>query len=153
MALRHQTVLHLIFLANSIIYQAGSHGALKAPSCPPDSLPAFTSPSINSYHGSLNDRMVVEKTMDITMTLSSIFRFISLVVLLVPVTGARYLIESASTTPAGLIAIDGLSPRPTLGPRQDKLLEKLQRRADSIISPAPSNWCGFIDGDYGESEI
>lgn len=97
--------------------------------------------------------MVVAKTMNITMALSSIFRFISLVVLLVPVAYARYLIESASTTPAGLIAIDGLSPRPTLGPRRDKLLEKLQRRADSIISPAPSNWCGFIDGDYGESEI
>lgn len=87
------------------------------------------------------------------MVLSSIFRFISLVVLLVPLTGARYLIESASTTPAGLIAVDGLSPRPTLGPRQDKLLGRLQRRADSIISPAPSNWCGFLDGDYGESGI
>lgn len=153
MALRHQTDLHLILLANSTIDQAGSHGALKAPSCPPDSLPAFTPPSSNSYHGSLKNRMVVAKTMNITMALSSIFRFISLVVLLVPVTYARYLIESASTTPAGLIAIDGLSPRPTLGPRRDKLLEKLQRRADSIISPAPSNWCGFIDGDYGESEI
>lgn len=87
------------------------------------------------------------------MALSSIFRVISLVVLLVPFTGARYLIESASTTPADLISIDGLSPRPTLGPRQDKLLGMLQRRADSIISPAPSNWCGFIEGDYGESGI
>lgn len=94
--------------------------------------------------------MAVGKALDITMASSSIVRFISLVLLLVPVTGARYLIESASTTPAGLIPIGGISPRPTLGPRRDKLLEKLQRRADSIISPALSNWCGFIDGDYGE---
>lgn len=91
--------------------------------------------------------------MDIPMALRSIVGFISLVLLLVPVTGARYLIESASPTSAGLIPICGISPRPTLGPRRDKLLQKLQRRADSIISPAPSNWCGFIDGDYGESGI
>lgn len=90
--------------------------------------------------------------MDITMALGSFFRFTSLVLLLVPATGARYLIEGASTTSPGLVPVDGISPRPTPAPEWNRALNELRRRADSIISPAPSNWCGFIDGNYGESE-
>lgn len=157
-ALRLQTELHLIHLVYSTLDQAESHGALKGSSCPPCSLPAFSSCSItiqqlSVYHGSLNNRMAVGKTMDITMTLGSFFRFISLVLLLVPATGARYLIEGASTTSPGLMPVDGISPRPTPAPEWNRAFNELRRRADSIISPAPPNWCGFVDGDYSKSEI
>lgn len=97
--------------------------------------------------------MAVGKMMDIAMALGTFFRFISFVSLLVPATGARHLIEGASTTSPGLMPVDGISPRPTPAPEWNRALNDLRRRADSIISPAPSNWCGFIDGDYGESEM
>lgn len=104
------------------------------------------------YHSSLNNRMTVGTTMDITMALGSFFRFISLVLLLVPATSARYLIEGASTTSPGLMPVDGISPRPTRAPEWNGGLNELRRRADNIISSALPNWCGFIEGDYGESE-
>lgn len=110
-------------------------------------------PSLLFYHSSRSNRMAVETTMEITMALGSFFRFISLVLLLVPATGARYLTEGASTTSSGLMPMDGTSPRPTRAPDWNRGLNDLRRRADSIISPAPSNWCGLIDGDYSESEI
>lgn len=80
-------------------------------------------------------------------------RFLSLVLLLVPATGARYLIEAATTTSPGLIGMGDLSPLPTDGPEWNGVPNELRRRAGSIISPPLSNWCGFIDGDYGESDI
>ncbi|MCJ1346376.1 hypothetical protein MMC31_004592 [Peltigera leucophlebia] len=95
--------------------------------------------------------MTVGTTMDITMALGSFFRFISLVLLLVPATSARYLIEGASTTSPGLMPVDGISPRPTRAPEWNGGLNELRRRADNIISSALPNWCGFIEGDYAPS--
>ena len=87
------------------------------------------------------------------MALRSLFRIIGLLLLLVPSTGARYLIEGASITSPGLMPLDGMSPRPTLAAEWNRVPHELRRRADSIIPSSLSNLCGFLDGDPGESEI
>ena len=51
-------------------------------------------------------------------------------------------------TQAGLIAMGGMSPRPTDAPGSEGIPQELRRRG--VQYPPPDNWCGFVDGDYGE---
>lgn len=53
-------------------------------------------------------------------------------------------------TPMGLMATAGMSPRPTEAPGFNIIPQELRRRQD-VQFPPPANWCGFVDGDYGES--
>lgn len=50
-------------------------------------------------------------------------------------------------TPPGLVAIDGISPRPTRAPDPAGIPAKLRKRA-SVEYPPPASWCGFVSGDY-----
>lgn len=53
-------------------------------------------------------------------------------------------------TPAGLMAMNGVTPRPTQAPGWDGLPRELRKRAaGEYIYPPPPNWCGFVSGDYG----
>lgn len=74
------------------------------------------------------------------------------------VIGAFCLLEMAhamiwsgpQVTPAGLVAVDGVSPRPTQAPGWDGLPVELRKRgAGQYVYPPPPNWCGFINGHYG----
>lgn len=49
-------------------------------------------------------------------------------------------------TPVGLMAMDGMSPRPTQAPGWDGLPGELRKR--DYQYPPPLNWCGFVTGDY-----
>lgn len=74
------------------------------------------------------------------------------------VTLAPFLYEAASAvpwieplpTPQGLLADAGVSPRPTEAPGFNGVPKELIRRQQNILYPPPANWCGFIEGDYGE---
>ena len=54
-------------------------------------------------------------------------------------------------TPAGLIQLEGISPRPTEAPGSNGLPHELLKRA--IIFPPPANYCGFISGIYSELDF
>ena len=49
-------------------------------------------------------------------------------------------------TQAGLVAMAGMSPRPTDAPGLEGIPQALRKR--DVQYPPPDNWCGFIDGDY-----
>lgn len=51
-------------------------------------------------------------------------------------------------TPMGLVAMAGVSPRPTEAPGLNGMPRELVKR---VLFPPPDNWCGFINGFYGES--
>ncbi len=55
-------------------------------------------------------------------------------------------------TPIGLMAIAGMSPRPTEAPGLSGIPRELLRRED-VQFPPPANWCGFVDSVYGESTL
>ena len=50
-------------------------------------------------------------------------------------------------TPAGLMAMAGMSPKPTDAPGFEGIPQELRKR--NVIYPPPDNWCGFVTGDYG----
>lgn len=54
-------------------------------------------------------------------------------------------------TPAGLMAMNGVSPRPTQAPDWNGIPRELRKRAapGQYLYPPPLNWCGFVSGDYG----
>lgn len=52
-------------------------------------------------------------------------------------------------TPLGLMAVAGVSPRPTEAPGLNGIPQELLRRQD-VQFPPPANWCGFVNGIYGE---
>lgn len=84
--------------------------------------------------------------MDITMT-PALFLLLSLV----SGTDARYLSGGAIETQPGVPAIDGISPVPTEAPGPNGISKELRNRAiQTFLASPPSNWCGFIDGDYRE---
>lgn len=49
-------------------------------------------------------------------------------------------------TQAGLMAMAGMSPRPTDAPGFEGIPQALRKR--NVQYPPPDNWCGFIAGDY-----
>ncbi|KAL6719709.1 hypothetical protein ACLMJK_001630 [Lecanora helva] len=51
-------------------------------------------------------------------------------------------------TPMGLMASNGISPRPTDAPGSKGMPMELRRRKNNVLYPPPLNWCGFIEGDY-----
>ena len=53
-------------------------------------------------------------------------------------------------TPMGLMAIAGVSPRPTEAPGLNGIPQELRRR-EAVQYPPPANWCGFVNSNYGES--
>lgn len=53
-------------------------------------------------------------------------------------------------TPQGLLDDAGVSPRPTAAPGVNHIPVELQRRQQNVLYPPPDNWCGFVEGDYGE---
>ena len=55
-------------------------------------------------------------------------------------------------TPMGLMAIAGVSSRPTEAPGLHGVPQELLRREDVLYSP-PANWCDFVNGVYGESML
>ena len=55
-------------------------------------------------------------------------------------------------TPMGLMAIAGVSPRPTEAPGLKGIPQELLRR-ENVQYPPPENWCGFVNGIYGESML
>ena len=56
-----------------------------------------------------------------------------------------------SPTPAGLMVMNGMSPRPTEPPGSNGVPRELLKRVAGIQFPPPLNWCGFVEGSYGES--
>ncbi|KAI4167427.1 MAG: hypothetical protein LQ343_007222 [Gyalolechia ehrenbergii] len=52
-------------------------------------------------------------------------------------------------TPQGLLDAAGVSPRPTAAPGANNTPVELRRRQQDVLYPPPDNWCGFIEGDYG----
>lgn len=52
-------------------------------------------------------------------------------------------------TPIGLMAIAGVSPRPTEAPGSNGIPQELLKR-ENVQYPPPANWCGFVNGIYGE---
>ena len=52
-------------------------------------------------------------------------------------------------TPVGLMAIAGVSPRPTEAPGSNGIPQELLKR-ENVQYPPPANWCGFVNGIYGE---
>lgn len=78
---------------------------------------------------------------------SALFLLLSLV----PDTSARHLSGGAIETQPGIAAIDGISPVPTEAPGQSGIPKELRNRAiQTFLASPPSNWCGFVDGDYRE---
>lgn len=55
-------------------------------------------------------------------------------------------------TPAGLMAMNGMSPRPTQAPGWNGIPEELRKRAGQYLYPPPLNWCGFVEGDYSMTQ-
>ena len=53
-------------------------------------------------------------------------------------------------TPMGLMAVAGVSPRPTEAPGLNGIPRELLKR-ELVQFPPPDNWCGFVDGLYGKS--
>ncbi|KAI4199815.1 MAG: hypothetical protein LQ350_004345 [Teloschistes chrysophthalmus] len=51
-------------------------------------------------------------------------------------------------TPQRILADAGWTPRPTEAPGVNGVPKELMRRQQNVIYPPPSNWCGFINGDY-----
>ena len=57
----------------------------------------------------------------------------------------------AVETPMGLMANAGMSPRPTEAPGLNGMPKELLRRQNTnYVFPPPDNWCGFIEGSYGQ---
>lgn len=52
-------------------------------------------------------------------------------------------------TPMGLMASAGMSPRPTDAPGSNGVPVELRRR-QNVQYPPPDNWCGFVEGHYGQ---
>lgn len=76
--------------------------------------------------------MAIRRLIDIAMTLA-----LSLLLWLLPATGARYLSGGAIETQPGLIAINGISPVPTEVPGLNGIPKELRNRA--ITASPPSN--------------
>lgn len=55
------------------------------------------------------------------------------------------------TPEAGIMALNGVSPRPTQAPMVGNIPKELLKR-DTYSFPPPLSWCGFINGDYGKFE-
>lgn len=72
-------------------------------------------------------------------------------VLLLPVALAVPWI-GAIPTPAGLMAMNGMSPRPTEAPGDGSIPHDLLKR-DQFIFPPPASWCGFVTGSYCKSKL
>ncbi|KAL8722057.1 MAG: hypothetical protein Q9225_001379 [Loekoesia sp. 1 TL-2023] len=56
-------------------------------------------------------------------------------------------------TPQGLLDAAGVSPRPTEAPGANGIPIELRKRQQSILYPPPDNWCGFIEGNYGCTNV
>lgn len=52
-------------------------------------------------------------------------------------------------TPVGLMAIAGVSPRPTEAPGSNGIPQELLKR-ENVQYPPPANWCGFVNGIYDD---
>lgn len=78
---------------------------------------------------------------------------ISSLLIMIPFAAAMVRIQAAAPTPAASLIMNGISPRPTNPPGSNGVPRELLRRAAGIEFPPPANWCGFVDGDYGESCI
>lgn len=70
------------------------------------------------------------------------------VLLLLPVTLAVPWIGATPTPEAGLMAMDGMSPRPTEVPGAGNIPRELLKRDQNYLFPPPDDWCGFISSDY-----
>ena len=55
-------------------------------------------------------------------------------------------------TPMGIMASAGMSPRPTDAPGSNGIPIELRKR-QNVEFPPPANWCGLVDGDYGEPKL
>lgn len=60
--------------------------------------------------------------------------------------------NGATPTPASLMAMNGMSPRPTEAPGDESIPHDLLKR-DQIIFPPPANWCGFVTSNYCKSNF
>lgn len=61
--------------------------------------------------------------------------------------------NGANPTPeAGLLAMNGMSPRPTPAPAFENIPRELlkKRASQPYIYPPPKNWCGFESGIYSK---
>lgn len=56
-------------------------------------------------------------------------------------------------TPQGILADAGWTPRPTEAPRLNGVPQELTRRQQDVIYPPPTNWCGFINGNYSKLSV
>lgn len=85
------------------------------------------------------------------LSLTCLASFINSILIMIPPTTAIVRTQAAAPpTPAASLIINGFSPRPTNPPGSNGIPRELLRRA-GIQFPAPDNWCGFIEGDYGQS--
>lgn len=73
------------------------------------------------------------------------------VFLLAPVALAVPWSGATPTPAAALIAMNGVSPRPTEAPGAGGMPRELLKRDVQYRFPPPPNWCGFINGVYGKS--
>ena len=75
------------------------------------------------------------------------------VFLLLPVALAVPWNGATPTPETGLMAMNGMSPRPTPAPDLGSVPRELLKRASQYYISPPQNWCGFINGDYGKSNF
>lgn len=87
------------------------------------------------------------------LNLTYLASFISSLLIMIPSAAAMVRIQAAAPTPVAPLIMNGISPRPTDPPGSNGVPRELLRRAAAVPSPPPDNWCGFVEGDYGESCI
>lgn len=87
------------------------------------------------------------------LTLACLTTFISSFLIMTPSASAMVRIQVAPPTPIASLVMNGISPRPTDPPGSNGVPRELLRRAGGIQFPPPSNWCGFVQGNYSESQI
>ena len=78
--------------------------------------------------------------------------FMHVFLLLLPVALAVPWNGPTPTPEAGLMVMNGMSPRPTTAPDLGSVPRELLKRALEYTSP-PQNWCGFANGEYGRSNF
>lgn len=59
----------------------------------------------------------------------------------------------ATPTAVGLMAMNGMSPRPTEAPGVGNVPRELLKRDSQYIFPPPMDWCGFINSEYCKSNL